>query len=224
MKILLIDDHALFRDGILLVLEGLPMPVVTLEASSYESAKKIIDETDGIDLVLLDLDLPGISFLEALKAIHQQLPASPIVILSGTEDYQIVEQALHLGARGYIPKSSPAKIMLNALQLVISGDTYVPAAILQNRDINTDNATDNQTATKTKQKPPEHKLTPRQSEVLTQLAEGKSNKEIGKVLFLTESTIRAHVAAILRSFDVSNRTQAVRYAVQNAWVTVENAD
>jgi len=224
MKILLIDDHALFRDGISLMLEGLPMPVEILEASSYESAKNILDKTSDIDLVLLDLDLPGISFFDALHAIHQQLSDSPIVILSGTEDHHIVEQALHFGAQGYIPKSAPAKTMLNALQLVLSGDTYVPTAILQNRINNADDKTSDKVKRTTKSKTPEHKLTPRQYDVLKHLAEGKSNKEIGKALYLTESTIRAHVAAILRTFDVSNRTQAVRHAVQNAWVTVESLD
>ncbi len=123
MKILLIDDHALFRDGILLILEGLQIPVETFEANSYESAKIILDENSDIDLVLLDLDLPGVSFFDALQAIRQQLPETPVVILSGTIDHPTVEQALQLGARGYIPKSAPAKTMLNALQLVISGDT-----------------------------------------------------------------------------------------------------
>lgn len=224
MKILLIDDHALFRDGILLMLEGLPMPVETLEASSYEAAKNIMDESSDINLVLLDLDLPGVSFFDALHAIHQQLPDSPIVILSGTEDYQVVEQALRSGARGYIPKSSPAKTMLNALQLVMSGDTYVPTAILQNKIIDVGMKAIDKANTETKAEPAEHKLTPRQHDVLIHLAEGKSNKEIGKALYLTESTVRAHVAAILKTFDVSNRTQAVRFAVQNAWVTVENAN
>ncbi|VAW53933.1 DNA-binding response regulator, LuxR family [hydrothermal vent metagenome] len=219
MKILLIDDHVLFRDGILLMLEGLNLPVETLEASSYESAKIIMDETSDISLVLLDLDLPGISFFDALKAIRKQLPDTPIVILSGTVDHQIVEQTLRLGARGYLPKSATAKTMLNALQLVLSGDTYVPTAILQNK------ITDSITITKTQRKNEslEHNLTPRQYDVLIQLVEGKSNKAIAKALYLTESTVRAHVAAILRSFDVNNRTQAVRYAVQKSWVTVKDS-
>ncbi len=220
MKILLIDDHALFRDGILLILEGLQMPVETFEASSYESAKIIMDEISDIDLVLLDLDLPGVSFFDALQAIRQQLPESAVVILSGTIDHQVVKKSLHLGARGYIPKSTPAKTMLNALQLIISGDTYVPAQIFQNQD----NVISYAAKNKIKNKSPEHRLTPRQYDVLVQLAEGLSNRAIGKALYLTESTVRAHVAAILRSFDVSNRTQAVRYAVQHSWVTVKNLD
>ncbi|MCK4706662.1 MAG: response regulator transcription factor, partial [Gammaproteobacteria bacterium] len=115
------------------------------------------------------------------------------------------------GARGYIPKSSPTKIILNALQLVIAGGTYVPAQILQNKTFETNNQPIQNTANN-------HNLTPRQMEVLHELVKGKSNKDIGKALDLTESTIRAHVAAILKSFIVSNRTQAVQHATQNGYV------
>ena len=211
MKILIIDDHALFRDGLKLVLEGLGADIKTFEAGSYEAAKIIVDEQNDIDLVLLDLGLPEISYIDALIAIRQQLPDSHIVILSGTEDYSMIERALQNGARGYIPKSSSAKIMLNALQLVISGGIYVPPEILQNNSagISTDI---------TDEKSPGDNLTPRQRDVLRQLADGKSNREIGNVLNLTESTVRAHVAAILKAFDVSNRTQAVRHAMQKSWL------
>lgn len=213
MKILMIDDHALFRDGLLLVLEGLNTDIETFEAGSYESAKEIMDEHNNLDLILLDLGLPGISYLDALLAIRQQSPDSLIVVLSGTEDYRMVEQALQHGARGYIPKSSPAKIMLNALQLVIAGGIYVPQQILQNKAIELDSQPANSGST-------DHKLTARQCEVLHKLAEGKSNKQIGAVLNLTESTIRAHVAAILKAFNVSNRTHAVQHAMQNGWVKI----
>jgi len=213
MKILIIDDHALFRDGLLLVLEGLGADIKTLEAGSYEAAKIIIDEENDIDLVLLDLGLPEISYIDALLAIRQQLPDSLVVILSGAEDHRMIERALHHGARGYIPKSSSAKIILNALQLVISGGIYIPPEILQNNSagISTDITDEND---------PGDNLTPRQRDVLQQLADGKSNKDIGKVLNLTESTVRAHVAAILKAFDVSNRTQAVRHAMQKSWLKI----
>jgi len=212
MKILLIDDHALFRDGILLVLEGLNADIETFEAGSYESAKNIMDEQDDFDLVLLDLDLPGISHLVALLAIRQQLPNSFVVVLSGTEDHRIVEQALHHGARGYIPKSSPAKIMLSALQLVITGGIYVPPEILQKKSAGLANDGVNN------ERSIQQKLTPRQHDVLHQLAEGKSNKAIASVMNLSESTVRAHVAAILKTFGVNNRTHAAQYAIQQGLV------
>jgi len=211
MKILLIDDHALFRDGLLLMLEGLNTTNEIFEAGSYESAKAIMDETNDIDLILLDLGLPGVSYLDALFAIRQQLPESCLVVLSGTEDQQMVEQALRHGARGYIPKSSPAKTMLNALQLVIDGGIYVPPQILQNNLMDTTTAPAGIDTL-------EKILTPRQCDVLHLLAFGKPNKEIGNILNLTESTVRAHVAAILKTFNVSNRTQAVQYATQKGWL------
>lgn len=216
MKILLVDDHALFRDGILLVLEGLAPSIDAFVAGSYEAAKTIIDEQGEFDLVLLDLGLPGVSYLDALLAVRQQLPGTMLVVLSGTDDHQMVEQALHHGARGYIPKSSSAKIMLNALQLVISGGIYIPAEILHKKLGETAApATVKEDATG-----PEQLLTPRQCAVLNQVAEGKSNKEIASTLELTESTVRAHVSAILKAFNSSNRTQAVQYAMQKGWLKV----
>lgn len=214
MNILIIDDHILFRDGLSLVLEGLNTDLKIFEAGSYETAKDIMNGHENLDLILLDLGLPGTSYLDALLAIREQLPDIPIVVLSGNEDHYMVEQVLQYGARGYIPKSSPAKIMLNALELVIAGGTYVPPQILQK--------------TMTAPVAPSignditgHKLTPRQHEVLHELVKGKSNKEIGKTLKLTESTVRAHVAGILRAFNVSNRTQAAQHAIQAGFIRMQ---
>jgi len=217
MKILMIDDHVLFRDGLLLVLEDLSGDIETLEAGSYEAAKEIMDESHDIDLILLDLGLPGISYLDALLAIQQQTPNTLIVVLSGTEDRRMVEQALQNGARGYIPKSSPAKIILNALQLVIAGGIYVPPQILHNKSTERNNQSINNVNI-------DNKLTPRQNDVLLELSEGKSNKDIGKALNLTESTVRAHVAAILKNFNASNRTQAVKLATQKGFIKMLPAE
>ena len=208
MKILIIDDHALFRDGLLLVLEELNTDIEYFQAGSYETAKEIMDGNNDLDLILLDLGLPGMSELDALLAIRQQSPDTPVVVLSGTEDNHVVEQVFHYGAHGYIAKSSSANIILNALQLVIAGGTYVPPQILQNKNtVLCEPSSDNKHIT--------YKLTPRQNDVLYELAKGKSNKSIGKALNLTESTVRAHVAAILKAFNASNRTQAVQHATKN---------
>ncbi|MDH5571184.1 MAG: response regulator transcription factor [Gammaproteobacteria bacterium] len=208
MKILMIDDHALFRDGLLLVIDGLDANIEAFEAGSYETAIDIIATHSDLDLILLDLGLPGMSHLDALLALRKQAPDSLIVVLSGTEDHQMVEQVLRHGARGYITKSSPANVILHALKLIISGGTYIPAQIL-----NTHPAMD--PAPLVDQPQNRQRLTPRQTEVLHELAKGKSNKDIGKTLDLTESTVRAHVAAILKAFSASNRTQAVQYAATN---------
>jgi len=211
MKILIIDDHAIFRDGLKLVLDSLNTDIKIFEAGSHDSAKDILDTHPDLDLILLDLCLPGTIHLDALSAIRQQTPDSLIVVLSGVEDPHMVQQVLQHGACGYIPKSSPVKIIQHALQLVISGGTYIPPQILQNSDIELDCSF--------KDSNPNHRLTPRQNEVLRELAKGKSNKAIASALNLTESTVRAHVAAILKSFNASNRTQAVQYATQNGLLT-----
>ena len=214
MKILLIDDHALFRDGFFLLLEGLGLSVETFEASSYESAKNIMDQHGDLDLVLLDLGLPGVSHLDALTAIRRCMPKSKLVVLSGNENSKMIEDALNQGAKGYIPKSSPAKIMLNAMKLIISGGTYIPPEILVNIKHTAQDASFDDALV--------HRLTPRQYDVLSHLVDGASNKEIGTALKLTESTVRAHVAAILKEFNVKNRTQAVHHAIKMNWVNVES--
>lgn len=213
MKILLIDDHALFRDGVLMVLEGLGQGVETYEASSYEEAESLLHKYKDIDLILLDLGLPGIGYLDALSAILEHSPASSVVVLSADDDYKIVETSLLAGARGYIPKSSSAKIMLNALQLIIAGGVYVPPEILHRSRLESVQVFSNKCGMK-------EKLTPRQGEVLQQLAEGKSNKEIALALVLTESTVRAHVASILKALNANNRTQAVQLATKMSWIKV----
>lgn len=223
MKVLLIDDHALFRDGVLLVLKGMNEALETFEAGSFNAAKQLLAEQHKLDLVLLDLGLPGVTYLDALIYIRQQFPDLPVVVLSGTEEHSIVEHALRLGAKGYIPKSSSAKIMLSALQLVIAGGIYVPPEIMKCEATNIPQAT-----MRDAQSPVLHesfadnnvpyKLTQRQGDVLREMAKGKSNKAIGMELHLTESTVRVHVSAIFKSFGVANRTQAVRYAVQRGWV------
>lgn len=211
MKILLIDDHALFRDGILFMLEGLNIDIDSYEAGSYESAQTIIEQHSDINLVLLDLGLPGISYLGALNAIQKQLPDSMIVVLSGSEDNKIVEQVLRQGARGYIPKSSETTIMINALKFIISGGIYVPPEIMSK-------AIPKILLEKRKQTPIDKLLTPRQRDVLNQLTDGISNKEIASNLNLSESTVRVHIAAILKAFNVKNRTQAANHAIINQWV------
>ena len=213
MKILLIDDHALFRDGIVLLLEDLNLGCEIFEASSYEQAKDLMAIHGHFDLILLDLGLPGMSYLEALQSIREQLPNSPVAVLSGTEDKGMIEQAFSYGVSGYLLKSLSTQVISKALQLILSGGVYVPSKILQNT-INNNN-TINLTAVTLEQA-----LTPRQCDVLKELAKGLSNKEIGRILNLTESTVRVHVAAILRSFNVKNRTQAVQYALQHSWLKI----
>jgi len=203
MKILLVDDHPLFLEGMRGVLQKLDEAVSIHTSGSCEDALVLVDN-DDFDLVLLDINLPGISGLDGLQQIRDQLPATPLVVLSASEDRSKVLSAIELGAKGFIPKSSTPDIMIKALQLVLSGGVYLPMAVLDivnSAQVKTGNA-EGQT------------LTPRQVEVLKLLAGGHSNKAIGTQLAMAENTVRVHVSAILRFLEVNNRTEAGVAAAQ----------
>lgn len=215
MKVLLVDDHNLFRDGMQLVLAKLDDNLEIIEASSYKEVLHHIIENPDLDLILLDLGLPDINDVDALKAIRSKLPSTPVVVLSGNDDGCKVEQMLKIGAQGYIPKSTSAELLIRSLKLVLSGGIYIPPEILAQYPVNSDKPVNEDVKVT---KPP---LTPRQLEVLHKLIHGNSNKEIGRLLDMAESTVRVHIAAILKALNVSNRTRAVHAALQKGWVRVE---
>lgn len=216
MKVLLIDDHELFRDGMRYVLAKLEENTQVFDTGSYEDALPIIENNQDLDLILLDLGLPGLSDIEALKALRLELPSTPVVIISSNDDGNKVQQILNMGAQGYIPKSTPAEVFINSLKLVLTGGVYIPPEILLRMQKGT-KQTDNHPTNKTNME--DTPLTPRQLEVLEKLANGLSNKEISRELSMAEPTVRAHVAAIFKALDVSNRTRAAHLALQKGWVS-----
>lgn len=191
MKILVIDDHALFREGLCYVLRKLGEHVSVFEASHYEHALQQISNNPEMDLVLLDLDLPGKDGFVVLDALTINYPAMPVVILSASDHRRDIKHALGAGARGYILKNTTSSVMLNALRLILSGGVYVPSNTVD------DSVSD---------------LTPRQLEVLDLLIEGYSNKLIASRLELAEATVKMHVTSIFKGLGVSNRTQAAMMA------------
>ena len=196
MKILLADDHTLFREGMRHVLTLLADDVEIVEAGNCAQALEAVADNGDVTLVLLDLHMPGRDGFAALDTLSRRYPALPIVVLSGSEHHADMRRALDNGAMGFIPKSATAPVMLGALRLVLAGGVYVPPALLQP---GTNNA-------------PALALTPRQIEVLTRVIEGKPNKIIAAELDLTEATVKAHVTAVFKALDVTNRTQAARAA------------
>lgn len=206
MKILMVDDHHLIRDGMRPVLERLSdkEAVQVLEAETFDAAVAAASSHPDLDLVLLDLRLPGIDGFEALEGLQSRFPGLPVVLMSGEDDPDLVRSALDRGALGYIPKSSTTEVILNALRLVLSGGTYVPleaigrGAPAPQRSI----ALAGEAAAKLG-------ITPRQAEVLALLLDGKSNKVISRELNLAESTVKNHIAAVFRALDVTTRVQAV---------------
>jgi DNA-binding NarL/FixJ family response regulator len=217
MKILVIDDHALIRQAMQGVLKKVRRDAVLLDAPNYKEAKQIIAAQPDIDFILLDLNLPDSDGLSVFIELRERHPAIAIVVVSAEQNPGRVMKALELGARGYIPKSAHADVILNALRLVFSGGVYIPPEILANSDART-----NQIAGEDHQRlPPNIGLTDRQLDVLALLMQGKNNKTICRTLDLAEPTVKNHVTAILKALKVTSRTEAVIMANNLGWKLAE---
>ena len=214
MKILIADDHELFLKGLEMVLSDFSPEAELVKARNYSEIFAIIEKQKDFNLVLTDLAMPGARWLEALQRIHEQLPDTPVIILSAVFDREIVQKTIELGAAGYIPKTSSNAVILSAVNLVLSGGVYIPAELLQGT------SQDEFNMLKQLENVPEEQnlaekvkiLTPRQIEVLRLIAMGKSNKQIAYELGLSEGTVKLHVTAILKLLNVYNRTGAVAAA------------
>lgn len=225
MRILLADDHALFRRGLGLVLADMFGAVEVCEATTVDEVLQRLQGEHGVALVLLDLAMPGMSGHAAagetdrfagLRRIRAEAPATPVVMLSAYYANDDIATAIAAGANGYIPKSSSERLLKNALSLVLEGETYVPPSVLSavgeagQRALHT-------TLERLAPDNPLRTLTPRQREILGLLMRGQPNKEIGRNLGLLESTVKAHIKVILQKLEVSNRTQAAMLAAELGW-------
>jgi len=207
VKILIADDHALFREGIRHVLDDLTQPLTVLEAADCQQAMQHAMQHPDLDLVLLDLYMPGEDGFTALEFFASRFPATPVVILSASDQRSDMQRALDLGAMGFIPKDTSGPVMLSALNLVLSGGVYIPPSMIKTEHSSTSGDGHQN----------ESGLTPRQLEVLALLVEGGANKEIARRLNLAEATVKMHVTAILKNLDVNNRIRAAR-AVEQAGI------
>jgi len=205
MRILLVDDHTLFRDALIPLLGDLNPETKVIEAATEDEAIGATEYYRDLDLILLDLVIPGCDGFRLLGRLRTAVPEVPLVILSGENEPKMVNQALEAGARGYIPKGATVQGAKNALRLVLGGEVYVPLTLLSgSADQPREKETDNMSG--------DTGLTPRQLEVLNLLSQGLPNKLIARRLDLSEGTIKLHVSAILRSLGTGNRTEAVREA------------
>ena len=202
MKILVIDDHTLIRQAMQNMLRVLDSSAEVLESADCSAALALAASQPDLDLILLDLHLPGMGGMDALSHFRQSHPAVPVVVLSGANDRQTVLAAIDRGAMGFIPKSSSNAVMLSALRLVLSGGVYLPLEILDHAGLST---VENAGSTT----PVDLGLTERQMEVLALLLQGNSNKLICRELGLAEGTVKVHVTAVLKALNVTSRTQAV---------------
>jgi DNA-binding NarL/FixJ family response regulator len=208
MKVLLVDDHALFREGLRLLLQRMGDQFEVLEAGDCDSAFDLIKLTPDLGLILLDLALPDMPGLDALTMIRTHHPGIPVVVISAAEDRPSVLEAINRGAMGFIPKSSDSSLLMNALQLVLAKGVYIPASVLTN-PFNASETTPKSMLEKKNGTLRELGLSERQIEVLSLMVQGLPNKLIARKLVLSEPTVKSHVTAALRALNVGNRTQAV---------------
>ena len=212
MKILLVDDHSLFREGMRYVLQQLPEQVEIFEASNFSDALKQAELHPDLDLALLDLNMPGSEGPISVKFFHQRFPHIPVVVVSGEDGRINMEKVMNYGAMGFVCKSSSAPVMLSALNLVLAGGVYVPPQMMQQSP--QPNNSNSERVDKRSMNTNEYGLTSRQMQVLTHLAEGMSNKQIAQAVSLAEGTVKIHVAAVYQVLRVNSRMEAVRVAEQ----------
>jgi len=204
LKILVVDDHALIREGLRQVLRGLDDDVEVLEAGSCARAFEMSRQEPELDLVLLDYHLPDMNGLEALDIFAREHPELPIIVLSGSVNPRVMHQVMGKGAAAFLTKSGMSDELLSVTRLVLAGGVQVPPPPATLADEGGDSLS-----------PP--LFTPRQEEVLQLLLDGYTNKEIGRLLYLSEETVKNHVSSILRGFGVTTRTQAVLAANRHGY-------
>lgn len=215
MRILLLDDHRLFLDGLTHVLQQLGNGIEIFEAQTTRHALALIDDQPDMDLILADLSLPDLDGFSFLDALRQRRVATPVVVISGTTDVGSVKRALDAGALGFIPKSLDGRSLVNALRQVLSGDIYLPADLWQA-------VLDAPTRPRSCENGSSVTIGKRQHEVLQLMAEGKSNKEIATILHVAETTVKSHVGSLFKALHVKNRTACVREAMRRDLVRIEN--
>lgn len=203
MKILVIDDHVLVREGLRQVLRTVDTNVEVFLAGTCAQGFSIALEHPDLDLVLLDYHLPDMNGLDALGIFAKRHPDIPVLILSGSSSPKIMHQVLQAGAAGYATKTSVSEELLRAVECVLRGDIYMPPTSAQIFDQDYPAPTISSTP-----------LSPKQEQVLCELLAGRSNPDIARLLSISDETVKSHMSAILRHFNVQNRTQAVVVATR----------
>jgi DNA-binding NarL/FixJ family response regulator len=199
--VIVADDHPLFRTAIKEALKASQGETTFLEASSFETLQELVEKNQDVDLVLLDLHMPGVSGFSGLVYLCKRYPSVPVVIISANEDPMVIQRALDHGAAGFIPKSSNLKTITSAINDILMGEVWAPVSKQSNLPGN--NVSELALAERMAQ------LTPQQFKVLMMVSQGLLNKQIAYDMGISEATVKAHVTAIMHKLGVSNRTQAV---------------
>ena len=199
-RLVIADDHPLIRDALRLTIAQTFADVEIAEADSFDSLRASLDAAAETDLVLLDLNMPGMQGFSGLLFLRAQFSAVPVAIISANDEPRIIRLALELGAIGYIAKSATPGEIRAALSALLAGKTWTPASVDLRRRAEDPEA---------ELAPRLARLTPQQVRVLMMLSEGLANKQIAHALDVSEATVKAHVSAVLQKLGADNRTQAV---------------
>jgi DNA-binding NarL/FixJ family response regulator len=199
-RFVIADDHPLFRGALREAVSGLFEHVEIGEAGSFEDVAKLLESGGEVDLILLDLNMPGVRGFSGLMYLRAQYPSVPIVVVSANDDPTVIRRCMDLGTSGFIPKTLGIEEMRAAIKRVLEGGVWTPP------DVDLSAGADTETANLMARLA---SLTPQQVRVLMMLSEGLLNKQIAYELSVSEATVKAHVSAILQKLGVEGRTQAV---------------
>ncbi|QFT90656.1 Transcriptional regulatory protein DegU [Bacillus sp. THAF10] len=234
-KIVIIDDHQLFREGVKRILDFESNFHVVAEGDDGDEAMDLMAQHDP-DVFIMDINMPKVNGVEATRRLVDANPEAKVIVLSIHDDENYVTHALQTGARGYLLKEMDADALVDAVKVVADGGSYLHPKVTHNlvreyrrlsengagsmRNGNGSGGSASATYQQVEIRRPLHLLTRRECEVLQLLADGKSNKAIGEALFISEKTVKNHVSNILQKMNVNDRTQAVVVAIKNGWVEV----
>ena len=223
-KIVIIDDHQLFREGVKRILEFEKTFQVAAEGNDGCEALQLVEEHHP-DVVLMDINMPETNGIDATRQLVEKYPDSKVIILSIHDDENYVTHALKTGACGYLLKEMDADALIEAVKVVAAGGSYLHPKVTHNlvnefRRLAAEEEGGNNYVLQMEVRRPLHLLTRRECEVLQLLADGKSNRGIGDALYISEKTVKNHVSNILQKMNVNDRTQAVVEAIKKGWVEV----
>jgi len=207
MKILIVDDHALFREGLAMLLREIVSAAEIMEAGTCADALALLEANGPVDLILMDIRMPGLSGIAGIVQLRNRHAGIPVVAVSSQDDRATVLRALDAGAMGFLPKSNSKVDLARAMQLILGGGIYLPPSVFVGHaggnGISTVDPDHGSVV------PRDLGLTDRQAEVLRLILEGKSAKLICRELNISVSTVKVHTSAVLRALNVTTRTQAV---------------
>ncbi|WP_172369940.1 response regulator [Sporosarcina jiandibaonis] len=223
IKIVIVDDHQLFREGVKRILDFEDSFEVVAEGNDGSEVVELYEKHNP-DVILMDINMPRVSGVEATEELLKDYPEAKVIILSIHDDGSYVTHALKTGALGYMLKEMDAEAIVEAIKVVSSGGSYLHPKVTHNLVTEFRRLSEREHKGAFQQndiRRPYHLLTKRECEVLQLLTDGQSNRTIGETLFISEKTVKNHVSSILQKMAVNDRTQAVVSAIKNGWVEVK---